>query len=99
MPIKTIGNPYKPPRTWREALRKPCIEDYCVEAENGFVCVDLAVGWGSSESSGSRSDPTYSVFCHWDDRLPDAQRFGVTKAHMDSALQSLRAEWYEIFKL
>lgn len=92
-------NPYKPPRTWREALRKPCIKDYYAEAENAFVCVELAIGWASSASSGSRSDPTCSVFCYWDERLPDAQRVGVTKAHMDSALQSLRTEWDEIFKL
>lgn len=94
-----MTNPYKPPRTWREALRKPCIAAYSIETENGFVCVDLAPGWGSSAASGSRDDPTCSVHCYWDERLADPWRTGATKAHMDSALQALHAEWDDIFKL
>jgi hypothetical protein len=111
-----VTNPYKPPRTWKEALRKPCIDAYQVEEENGFVCVDLAPGWRTSEG-------TISLHCTWSDDLPldefeseaealarkppgyrgalflrCTRHIGVTQAHMDSALESLRCEWSDLRK-
>ena len=109
-------NPYKPPRSWKEALRKPCIKAYQVEEENGFVCVDLAPGWRTSEGC-------VSLHCCWSDDIPLAEYespaqflarrpdypgrllplqfkryIGVTKAHMDSALEDLRCEWSDLRK-
>lgn len=61
-----MSNPYKPPRSWKEALRKPCISAYQVEEESGFVCVHLAPGWRTSEG-------TITLHCCWDESIPLAE--------------------------
>jgi hypothetical protein len=99
LPQPRHGPPQLPttcPETWEAVRRLDCIEDVFAEYENGFVAVWLAIGWASSDWSGSRENPTITIHAHWDEDLENHSS-GMTSQHWASALKDLQEKWGSIF--
>ena len=87
---------YSKCKNWDEVVKNhPAIESYTMEDENGFVRIDLAEGYGSSEFGGGTEEGVYTITEHawWSEEL----RHATDKEKLLDALR--RHDFSYIFKI